>query len=74
MTDADRRVHAELPNGLQVVRYSRAGKWYEESPGQRKRIGINEAVALALLPGARIHFFLSGGQMFDAKVRRARGF
>lgn len=70
----DRRVHARMPNGVEVVRYDRAGKWYEESEGQRKHIGINQAVDDALLPGAYVFLGVPGGQTFDAKVRRRRGF
>lgn len=74
MRDDDRTVHVHLLNGLEIVRYDRSGKWYEESPGQRKRIGISTAVATALTPGATVFLGKMGGRTFDAKVRLRRGF
>lgn len=70
----DRMVHARLPNGLEIARYDRAGRWYEESPGQRKNITVGQAVERALMPGAYVFLDLPGGGSFDAKVRRRRGF
>lgn len=69
-----RRVHARLPNGLEIVRYEPGGKWYEESGKQRKVLKVQEAAQLACLRGAEVFFGLPGGQTFDRKVRWIRGF
>lgn len=67
----DRRVHATLPDGREVVRYDRAGKWYVEGPGKRKLITFGEAVDLALTVDSVIHAGRVGGSRFDAVVGRA---
>lgn len=67
----DRRVHAVLANGGEVVRYDRAGAWYlENGAGQHSRITLAGAVSLASGPGATVHLGLPGGGRFDAAVRR----
>jgi hypothetical protein len=75
----DRRVHASHPEGEQVVRYNRQGKWYIElvqpSPHAplRKQVPIAEAVTRAKQlaeQGGEIHYGLYGGSRFDKLVAR----
>lgn len=75
----DRRVHASHPEGEEVVRYNRAGKWYIElvapSPHapMRQQVPIAEAVARARVlaaEGGEVHLGLSGGGMFDHLYER----
>lgn len=67
----DRRVHAVLEDGTEIVRYDRAGKWFTENGARGKRhIHISMAAWLACEPGATIHYGLAGGKRFDAAVRR----
>jgi len=68
----DRRVHAELADGSQLVRYERAGKWFHEGPGLRRRITLHEAAELAMTPRTVVHSGLPGGQMFELRIRRNR--
>lgn len=70
MASSDRCVHARLPNGAEIVRYDRAGKWYIENPAEqwRRQITINEAARFAGYPHAEVFTGLSGGRLFDAKV------
>jgi hypothetical protein len=74
----DRTVHAVTREGAEVVRYDRAGKWYIEWPAgtriPRKHIGINEAVNTAVTHCHKVNLDLPGGSVFDAKVRKLRGF
>jgi len=71
---SDRCVHARMHNGIEVVRYDRAGKWYEEHPdGSRKKPTLGQAVNDAALPGVTVIFGLPGGSMFDDWVRALRG-
>lgn len=65
----DRRVHAELPDGSEVVRYEKAGRWFHEGPGLRRRLTLPEAADLARTPGTRVHTGLPGGGIFDLRVR-----
>ena len=75
-TNLDRIVYAERP-GVQLVRYERAGKWYEEfEDGSRHPCNLAYAVDRALEledEGGVIYLRQMGGTMFDAKVRKARG-
>lgn len=68
---ADRKVHGVSPDGAEIVRYDRAGKWYLEHPisGERRKVTVAEAAALAV----QGHAFLGivGGQLFDFRVREA---
>ena len=75
----DRRVHASHPEGEEIVRYDRQGKWYIElvppSPGApaRQQVPIAQAVARAkqlVEQGGTIHFGEYGGSSFDRMVRR----
>ena len=72
----DRRVHADLADGSEVVRYERAGKWFREWPDSglfpTKPIALGEAVALACEPSAQVHLDVPGGRVFDARVRRVQ--
>ena len=65
----DRTIHGTTPNGEQIVRYDRAGKWYRECAGTRRQITFAEAVRLATLVGSYVYLGQPGGQRFDAAVR-----
>lgn len=69
----DRRVHARLVTGAEVVRYNRAGKWYLEYEDGKKRyrLTVGDAVALAVRPLSEVFYGLPGGEAFDRKVRAA---
>lgn len=66
----DRIVHG-LYDGGEIVRYDRAGKWYLEGPLKR-RLHLVVAEAAALAASGTWYSDRSGGQAFDAKVRRLR--
>lgn len=77
----DRRVHASHPDGEQIVRYERAGKWQIElvPPSRhaplRKQVKIAEAVRRAIEleeQGGTIYLGLHGGQMFDHLLGQER--
>lgn len=69
----DRTVHAVLANGTEVVRYDRAGHWYLETvSGTRRKSTLGEAVTLATQPGTTLHPGRSGGQQFNARLRKAQ--
>lgn len=69
----DRRVHAVLPDGTEVVRYDRAGKWYLEKQGtQYRKVLVQDAARKASVPGAGVTFDLPGGKQFDSIVRKRR--
>jgi hypothetical protein len=68
----DRRIHAELPDGSEVVRYERAGKWFHEGPGLRVRLTLGQAAILATSRGATVRSGVPGGGLFDLRVRKAR--
>lgn len=69
----DRRVHAVLADGSEIVRYDRAGRWYVEEPtGHRYRVRFGDAVHLASGRGVRLNAGLPGGRRFDCGVREAR--
>jgi hypothetical protein len=67
---ADRRVHAVLANGWEIVRYDRAGKWFREQDGKRSAITFREAVNYARLAGGRVFYGVPGGKRFDAAMRQ----
>jgi hypothetical protein len=70
-TNLDRTVHATTSDGVQVVRYGRAGKWYAEQdrPHRQRHIAFMEAVRLAKKPGSTVNLGLPGGGLFDARLR-----
>jgi len=68
----DRRIHAQLADGTEVVRYERAGKWFHEGPGLRTRLTLGQAAILATSQGALVRSGLPGGAMFDLRVRKVR--
>jgi hypothetical protein len=77
---ADRRVHASHPEGEEVVRYNRAGKWYIElvPPSRqaplRKQVKIAEAVKRAVElveEGGTKYLNQPGGEMFDHLFQKA---
>jgi len=70
----DRRVHAIMADGSALVRYDRAGRWYQEWPAeqmiQRRMLRVDQAVTLATSPEvADVNFGMPGGGTFDQKVR-----
>jgi hypothetical protein len=76
----DRTVHARVqrdgtfPHRHEIVRYDRAGRWYEECPAaqhRRRALTVNEAASLAVMGTAYLN--RPGGVRFDAIVRRLRG-
>ena len=67
--DGDRRVHARLQDGSEVVRYDRAGKWWIEGSHGRRRVSIADAALAAAHEAVEFHFDLPGGKLFDAAVR-----
>lgn len=70
--DGDRRIHARLVTGAEVVRYNRAGKWYlEPTEGKRSALTMADVVALACTPLCEVFYGLPGGEAFDRKVRAA---
>lgn len=72
MTHADRTVHGKTASGHEIVRYDRAGKWYLEASGDRRRITLVEAVTFATNPGSTVKYYRSGGRRFDAMVRAVK--
>lgn len=68
--DSDRCVHAVLPDGREVVRYDRAGKWYIEGAKNCQRVNLRTAVRTATAAGTTVHLGLPGGTTFDVGVRR----
>jgi hypothetical protein len=70
----DRTVHAENRTGLQIVRYDRTGKWYQELGSMpRIQLTVDEAAKAACNVGMVWHEGLPGGRMFDNRVRRRKG-
>jgi hypothetical protein len=67
---SDRTVHARLPDGTQVVRYSRAGKWYSEKGDERRHLTFVEALQLARTLGAYVYLHQPGGNAFDRLVSK----
>lgn len=74
----DRTVHAVTYDGAEIVRYDRAGKWFIEWPyGSMKpceHISVMDAARTAVTNSGDVRLDLSGGKIFDAKVRKLRGF
>lgn len=68
----DRRVHASHPDGTEVVRYDRAGRWAIEYPGHpRTPVTLHWAVREALRDGMEVRFNTVGGSAFDRAIRKA---
>lgn len=70
----NRRVHARY-DGMVIVRYDRAGKWYLEPTSpllSRQHVKVSEAVQSALwgvqYANGVIHTGVPGGGTFDRKV------
>lgn len=69
---SDRRVHAVLDDGSELVRYDKAGKWFREpTTGKRVKLDIKTAARLAA-PARTVNLGLPGGSTFDALVRKIR--
>lgn len=77
----DRRVHAEHPDGRQVVRYDRAGQWKLHDPnrvpvtrgrGLERPMSLQQAVAFASAAGWTWLPGVPGGLQFDRQVRKVR--
>lgn len=68
----DRRVHARTADGVEIVRYDRAGKWYAEpTDGNRRRqLRFADVIELATQEGSTTHLRLPGGEAFDRGVQR----
>lgn len=74
----DRTVHAQAPDGSQIVRYDRAGKWYLEHPPatatKRTALTLARAVTVAVEAhekGGTVFPRLPGGGRFDEKYLEA---
>jgi hypothetical protein len=68
----DRQVHGYTTDGAAIVRYDRAGKWWVEPEGGKRRpVKLDEAAALAAAGRALLNRY--GGTRFDATVRALRG-
>ena len=67
-----RIVQARSADGAELVRYATSGKWYDETPGRkRKALTVAEAAVLARDwqdAGGVIYLGLDGGSRFDRKV------
>jgi hypothetical protein len=71
----DRRLHAVLSDGRQVVRYERQGKWYVEAPpqpyGPRSRYSISEVIAIVKRDeAAEVFIGVPGGSAFDRAFKK----
>lgn len=70
--DFDRTVHGYTSDGDPIVRYDRAGKFYVEPEGGKRRpVKLAEAAQLAVAGRALLGRF--SGTRFDAAVRKLRG-
>jgi hypothetical protein len=77
----DRRVHAEHPDGRQVVRYDRAGTWKLHDPnrvptargrGMERPMTLEQAVAFASAPGWTWLPGVPGGIQLDRRARKSQ--
>lgn len=69
MCDSDRTVHGRTREGYEVVRYSRAGKWFiETSSDTRQLVTMKVAAKLTAHGGTHVQG-LPGGQSFDRVVQ-----
>lgn len=72
VAEADRRVHARLGDGAQVVRYAKAGKWFLERGENRQVIKVDDAVKLVMTDHEAEHYSgVPGGEIFDRKIEKA---
>lgn len=73
MARDDRTVHARLFDGVEIVRYDRAGKWYAEKQAllaPRQHLTLSQAVAMVLNDeDAEVFHGKPGGAMFDRRVK-----
>lgn len=67
-----RTVHGKTPEGDEIVRYDRAGKWYRESETGRQSLNIAAAVYHVCRAGGEAFIGRPGGRRFDAMVRDRR--
>lgn len=76
---ADRRVHAQTADGIEIVRYDRSGKWYfERKDGTRRQVSVDMAATAAaevvkyepIQPPAGVYLERPGGRRFDAIFRK----
>lgn len=72
---SDRTVHAAY-NGMEVVRYNGAGKWYLEPTNRslpRQHVGVREAARMAVWGQRNASGFIrygeAGGASFDRLAR-----
>ena len=72
---SDRTVHA-FYDGMEIVRYDRAGKWYLEPTNSalpRQHVGVKQAARAALwgrdYANGRIHYGMLGGNVFERLTR-----
>lgn len=72
---ADRTVHAAY-DGMEIVRYDRAGKWYFEPTDQslkRQKVSLMDAAEQAVwgvdYANGEVFFDKPGGNTFDMRVR-----
>lgn len=78
--DDNRRVHAVMSDGSELVRYDKAGKWYQEWPHLISKTGVRKRIAMTLgevvneaIDAAQVFYEKPGGASFDRRVRAARG-
>jgi hypothetical protein len=68
-----RQVHARFPNGTELTRYDRQGKWFIETiNAHRDQVLLSDAIRLGRRcreEGGEIFYGLPGGQEFDKAVR-----
>lgn len=66
--ESQRTVHGLTHDGSEIVRYDRAGRWFIEQGGSRKRVSLPEAVTAAL--GGVAYPNVIGGWRFDRALER----
>lgn len=70
---SDRKVHARLTDGAEIVRYERAGKYYYEGHGYRRLLHTMKEARQFItskdewIPG------VPGGSAFDRMMRKQLG-
>jgi hypothetical protein len=74
--DHDRTVHGTIGRGedrTEIVRYDRAGKWYIEKKGtKRKQVSVTQAAQLLVSMNGHWYPNRPGSGRFDTIVRDAR--
>lgn len=69
--NGDRVVHGHDSEGAEIVRYDRAGKWYiEPKGGKRRKVTLDEAAHAAVAGTTSGNRY--GGARFDARVSEIR--